>query len=610
MIYSSLSECVIDLEKNGHLVRVKEEVDPNLEMAEIHRRIFDKKGPAVFFERVKGSPFPAVSNLFGTMDRARFIFRSTLNNVKKIMELKGDPSLFMKNPFRYAPVPFAMISALPRKMDDGAALFSKCRISDIPQIKCWPMDGGAFVLLPQVYSEDPYKNSIFTSNMGMYRIQLSGNDYVQDKEIGLHYQIRRDIGIHHSKAMEKGEKLKVSIFVGGPPAHTLGAVMPLPEGVPEAVFAGVLAGRRFRYSRKNGHVISLDADFCITGTIDPNRTKPEGPFGDHLGYYSLVHEFPFLNVESVYHRKDAVWPFTVVGRPPQEDSIFGELIHEITAPVTPSAIPGVKALHAVDASGVHPLLLAIGSERYVPYQSRKPMELLTLANAILGFGHCSLAKYLFIIAGEDAPRLDIHDIQAFFVHMLERVNFETDCHFQTATTIDTLDYSGEGLNKGSKMIIAAAGNPKRKLGNEIKGDLKLPEGFSEPRTAMPGVLVVNGPKFIDVVQGEKGAKTFADFLDKAGSPEDYPLFIIADDSVFVSKNINNFLWTVFTRSNPSHDVYGAGEFIRHKHWGCSGPLIIDARLKPHHAPPLIEDPDVSARVDLLGKKAGSLYGKI
>lgn len=610
MIYSSLSECVIDLEKNGHLVRVKEEVDPNLEMAEIHRRIFDKKGPAIFFEKVKGTPFPAVSNLFGTMDRARFIFRSTLNNVKKIMELKGDPSRFMKNPFRYAPVPFAMISALPRKMNEGAALYSKCSISDLPQIRCWPKDGGSFVLLPQVYSEDPYKRNIFNSNMGMYRIQLSGNEYAPDKEIGLHYQIRRDIGIHHTKAVEKGEKLRVSIFVGGPPSHTLSAVMPLPEGVPEAVFAGVLAGRRFRYARKDGHVISLDADFCITGTIDPERTKPEGPFGDHLGYYSLVHEFPYLKVDSVYHRKDAIWPFTVVGRPPQEDSVFGELIHEITDPVTPSAIPGVRALHAVDASGVHPLLLAIGSERYVPYQSRKPMELLTIANAILGFGHCSLAKYLFIVAGEDAPRLDIHNVQAFFMHMLERMNPETDFHFQTATTIDTLDYSGEGLNKGSKMIIASAGAPRTRLAGEIKGDLKLPEGFSDPRTVMPGVMAVNGPRFIDAVQGENDAKELGEFLGNAGFPEGFPLLIICDDSTFVSKNMNNFLWTVFTRSNPSHDVYGAGEFIRHKHWGCRGPLIIDARLKPHHAPPLIEDPDVSASVDMLFKKTGSLYGKI
>lgn len=610
MIYGSMIECVNDLEKHGHIVRVKEEVDPDLEMAEIHRRIFEKKGPAVFYERVGQSTFPAVSNLFGTMDRARFIFRSTLKNVKKIMELKGDPSQFMKNPFRYAPVPFAMISALPRKMKTGPVLDSECRISDIPGTRCWPMDGGAFILLPQVYSEDPYKKNIFASNTGMYRIQLSGNDYVTDREIGLHYQIRRDIGIHHSRAIEKGERLKVSIFVGGPPAHTLAAVMPLPEGVPEAVFAGLLAGRRFRYTRINGHLVSLDADFCITGTINPDRTKPEGPFGDHLGYYSLVHDFPYLEVESVYHRKDAVWPFTVVGRPPQEDSIFGELIHEITAPVTPAAIPGVRALHAVDASGVHPLLLAIGSERYVPYQSRKPMELMTLANSILGFGHCSLAKYLFIVAGEDSPALDIHDVQAFFVHMLERVDFEKDCHFQTSTTIDTLDYSGESLNRGSKMIIAAAGNRKRKLSVEIQSDFRLPEGFSEPRTAMPGVMVVKGPAFVNAGKGKKDAEVLCEFLDVSGTPEGFPLFVIADDSGFVSKNISNFLWAVFTRSNPSHDVHGAGEFIMYKHWGCRGALIIDARLKPHHAPPLTENDEVSARVDMLGKKTGSLYGII
>jgi len=312
MRYRSLNECVMDLEKNNHLVRIKEEINPNLEMAEIQRRIYQANGPALLFERVGGSPFPAVSNLFGTIERSRFIFRSTFDRVKRLIELKADPSLFIKHPHSYLKTVLSGLHALPKRVSSGPVFARKTSIDKLPQIKSWPDDGGAFILLPQVYSEDPYYNSIMKSNMGMYRIQISGNDYIQNKEIGLHYQIRRDIGVHHSKAIEMGKPLRVSIFVGGHPAHTFSAVMPLPEGLPEVAFAGLLAGRRFRYARKKNFTISVDADFCITGTIIPDKTCLEGPFGDHIGYYSLKHNFPVIKVDSVYHRKDAIWPFTSV----------------------------------------------------------------------------------------------------------------------------------------------------------------------------------------------------------------------------------------------------------------------------------------------------------
>lgn len=610
MIYASMKECILDLEKHGHLVRVQEEIDPDLEMAEVHRRVYQAGGPAILFERVKGSPFPAVSNLYGTMNRARFMFRSTLEQVMRLMQIPANPMAAIRKPWKYIGLSGTGLKALPRKVKSGPVLAGETAISRLPQVRCWPGDGGPFILLPQVYSEDPVKPGIMLSNLGMYRIQMAGNQYVKDQELGLHYQIHRGIGLHHANALRKGEPLKVSVFVGGPPGHTLAAIMPLPEQMPEVAFAGLLAGRRFRYTYRNGYAISTDADFCITGTVVPGKTKPEGPFGDHLGYYSLTHEFPYLNVEHVYHRKDAIWPFTVVGRPPQEDTIFGALIHEITKPVVPASIPGVDALHAVDAAGVHPLLLAVGREQYVPYAPREPRQILTLANAILGFGQCSLAKYLFITAREDCPDLDIHDIKGFFTHVLERVDWRRDLHFQTRTTIDTLDYSGDGLNRGSKLAVAAAGEPKRTLARTLDDRLKLPGGFKQPVLALPGVVIISAPARQDAETGEQDALYLADYLEKAGYPDDLALIVIAEDSEFTARHINNFLWVTFTRSNPSHDVYGVGSFTDHKHWGCSGPLIIDARLKPHHAPPLIESPEVSRRADRLFTKGGSLYGII
>lgn len=621
MGYRSLQACVRDLERHGHLVRIKEEMDPNLEMAEIQRRVYEAQGPAILFERVKGSPFPAVCNLYGTMDRCHFMFRDTIERVKKVIALKADPSAFFKNPFGYFDLPKAGLNALPKRFWGGAPVMeAQTTIDQLPQIKSWPMDGGPFVTLPQVYTEDPYKPKPMQSNIGMYRVQLGGNSYQANRQIGIHYQIHRGIGVHHAQALEKGEALKVSVFVGGPPSHSFAAVMPLPEGLAEVMFAGMLGGRSWKYKKVNGHTISALADFCIVGTIEPD-TLPEGPFGDHLGYYSLTHEFPVMKVEAVYHRKDAIWPFTVVGRPPQEDTSFGHLIHELTGPLVPTEIAGLHAMNAVDAAGVHPLLLAIGSERYVPYGERKPQEILTIANAVLGFNQASLAKYLVIAAQEDQPRLDVNDIPAFFQHVLERIDWRRDLHFQTRTTIDTLDYSGTGFNEGSKVVMAAAGKQARELAVELPENLQLPEGFGRPKVAQAGIIVIEAMAFSNqekaMEEMDKLAKSlegqgFAASAEGSAAPgcKGFPLVLVVDDSEFTSAKLNNWLWVTFTRSNPSHDVYGVAAAMRFKHWGCEGPLIIDARIKPHHAPPLVEDPAVTRRVDALAAKGGPLHGVI
>lgn len=609
MTYKSLRECVDDLDQNGHLLRIEEEIDPYLEAAEIHRRIFQTGGPAVYFANVKNCQFPMVSNLFGSMDRVRFMFRHTLRAVERVVAMKVDPMQYLWKPWEYALAVKTAITTLPKPVWNGPVLKHECKISDIPQVQSWKDDGGAFITLPQVYTEEPGNPNVMKSNLGMYRVQLSGNEYEQDKEIGLHYQIHRGIGVHHARAVERGEPLRANIFIGGPPAMSVAAVMPLPEGLSEMMFAGALSGRRVPMWRAKGKLpVHVNADFCITGTIDPDKRKPEGPFGDHLGYYSLAHNFPVLNVDKVYHRKDAIYPFTVVGRPPQEDTMFGELIHELTGDVIPTVLPGVKAVHAVDAAGVHPLLLAIGSERYVPYEKRtRPQELLTQANAILGQGQISLAKYVWIAADQDNPDLEIHNIEAFFKHMLERVDWKRDVHFQTCTTIDTLDYSGSGFNEGSKVVIAAVGVPVRKLPHENSSEFNLPEGFSLPKVCMPGILAVQGPKH-EVDDNE--VDHFCAYFDEQHSINQFPLILIVDDSEFCARTLNNWIWATFTRSNPAAHIYGIASFTENKHWGCRGSLVIDARYKAHQAPPLLEDPEVNKRVDQLASKGGPLHGII
>jgi 4-hydroxy-3-polyprenylbenzoate decarboxylase len=609
MAYKSLRQAALDLEKHGQLLRIKTEVDPNLEIAEIHRRIFEAKGPAILFERVKGSPFQALSNLYGTFERTDFLFRHTINKVQKVIELKADPTNFFKNPLRYTSAPFTALSALPKRKQLGAPiLHGTTTIDQLPLIKSWPMDGGAFVTMPQVITLPPKTKSIMQSNIGMYRVQLSGNEYVINKEVGMHYQLHRGIGVHHTMYNETDEPFRASVVIGGPPSYAFAAIMPLPEGLTEMTFAGMMGGHRFGYVWKNGHILPAFADFVITGVIKKQEKKPEGPFGDHLGYYSLQHDFPVMEVENVYYRKDAIWHFSIVGRPPQEDSSFGYLIHNLVKLLTPQEFPGIKEINAVDAAGVHPLLLAIGSERYMPFRERKPEEIITQANRIIGSGQTSLAKFLFIAAHGDDPNLNTHHMDDYFRHVLERIDLTRDLHFQTRTTIDTLDYSGSGWNEGSKVVIACCGPKKRDLKAELPSDFSLPNGFSAPKFVQHGILAIQATPFTGE-QDRAMINVLTQHLERFDLTH-IPMIVVCDDSQFLVETFNNFVWATFTRTNPSHDIYGVGSFIEFKHWGCTSSLVLDARIKPHHAPVLETDPKVSQKVDRLFSKGGELYGVI
>jgi len=602
-MYKDLEQALLDLEKAGMLKRVQREVDPYLEMAEIARQTFDAHGPAILFEHVKGSPFRAVCNVFGTQERLDYLFRDTLKETQTAVLFKSNPVEFFKHasPANLLNAARTGIHFLPRK-SGSIHDFEECKLSDLPQIVCWPEDGGAFVTLPQVATRPGEKSSIMTTNVGMYRIQISGNDYAAN-ECGLHYQIKRDIARHHQKAIEEGRPLKVSIFIGGPPAHTVAAVMPMPENLSELLFAGMLSGRRFRYFIHDGYLVSSDADFCILGELQP-ELKPEGPFGDHIGYYSDRHPFPYLKVKKVLCKKNAIYPFTVVGRPPQEDTLFGNFIHQITKPMVPASIPGLIALHAVDEAGVHPLCLALAHERFRPYakpDEQEPLELLKTAHAILGFNQASLTKYLLIAAQEDETqnhKIDVNNVAGFFSHILERIDFSRDLHFETCTSIDTLDYTGSKINHGSKLTIAAAGPVRRKLRhdpNDLKG-LNIP-GVQAANIPMPGAIILECDAY-DENTRDTLIQQIEAALDYWQYRENYPWITLVDSAPILDHSLNttklsDFLWLTFTRSNPAKDVFGFKANIQDKHWRCNAPIIIDARIKPHHQKALCITKEIS-----------------
>ncbi|MBD5608580.1 MAG: UbiD family decarboxylase [Desulfovibrio sp.] len=611
MGYSSLQTCVADLLATGRLRVIDAPLDPDQEIPAVQRRAFVVGAPALLFANPKGCSFPLLANLFGTRERVNYIFRDALDNLKFLFQAKSEPAKIFGSPLKFLKSMLGARHLLPR--EEGAwetrgsvpALERVCAKSDLPRLVSWPKDGGGFATLPLVYSE----NSRGKGNLGMYRVQLDGNEYEAD-EAGLHYQIHRGIGAHHAEALAIGQRLPVHICVGGPPALSVAAVMPLPENISEILFAGYLAGGGVRIARKPRFNLPVfaDCDFTIVGSIG-TKTKPEGPFGDHLGYYSLKHDFPVLKIDKIFHRKDAIWPFTTVGRPPQEDTVFGDLIHELTAPLVNQVFAGIREVRAVDATGVHPLLLAIGEERYAPYEKKpKPRELLTSAFHLLGTTQTSLAKYL-LIAGR-AAGLTVSDIPGFFRHILERTNFSTDLRSITGATCDTLDYSGSALNEGSKLIWACQFEKLRELGREIKDLPSLPAGYGNPRVVAPGVLAIGAPTHAAPrgKQDEEIEKDLLVRLEKWRERDSFPLVVAVDDPDFCARSFDNFLWVTFTRSDPAVDVYGVRSRTDAKRWLCEAPLLIDARMKGHFAPILEEDPQVAKKVESLAKAGAPLAG--
>ncbi len=647
------------------MVRIEQPIDSYLELAAVQRRVFERGGPALYFADVYSScsfgengekrlgeritcSFPVVSNLFGTSERLEYIFRGAIGPLKTAIGWGGDPLAGLaaiaenrwnwRTPFRAIASSWSLLNtaryARPKTVRTGPVLQNETVLERLPQLITWPEDGGPFITLPQVYTENPDRPGLLHSNLGMYRVQIAGNRYRRNTEAGLHYQIHRGIAGHHATAIARNQPLRVSVFVGGAPAMSLAAIMPLPENMSELLFAGMLGRHRISMIRgqrtedsekiKNGGTVENDvknpasaniknlssplyseADFCICGYLDPERTAPEGPFGDHLGYYSLQHEFPIFCVEKVYHRTGAIWPLTVVGRPPQEDSVIGKFIHELTGEAVPKKIPGVREIRAVDEAGVHPLLLAIGSERYHPYdpeEQNRSAELHTLAHAILGFGQLSLAKYLFLAAREDDPRLSVEKTERFLMHVLSRFDGTMDLHFTTRTNTDTLDYTGGELHRGSKLAIAVCGKPIRELPERLDESFgesfarAAEQGVFDPRVVIPGILTLVGPDYRDRVSGESERKRLVEAFGPGDPINRFPLIVLLDRKA-PRATFRDFLWCTFTKSDPANDLDGIGAFTDRKHWGVRGSLVIDARSKPHHAPELIEDPAVAARAD-------------
>lgn len=565
MRIKSTSEFVKELQIQNELLIIEEEVDPILELAEIQRRVVAKRGPAILFKNVKGSRFSVVTNLYGSERRMKIAFgeepvrfiRKIATTIQHILPPTPAKIWDLRNiAFQALKVGLKRVSSAPVLENTLDSLY------ELPTLMSWPKDGGRFVTLPLVYTESPKTGK---GNLGMYRIQIYG-----PMETGMHIQIHRGGGNHYYEAEKEGHFLPVHIYAGGPPALTIAAVAPLPEEISELILASLLLGEKLKI-QKNINVSPLpvvaDADFLIQGVIPPKIRKPEGPFGDHYGYYALKHDYPIVQVKRIYHRKNAIWPATVVGRPPQEDHWIAEYLQDLLSPLFPVVMPAVKKVWAYEESGVHSLAAAVVKERYQG-------EAFTGALRILGEGQLSLAKVL-LITDQD---VDLKNFRETFITVLGRMNPITDLHIFANISQDTLDYTGPAVNQGSKAIFLGSGKKKNDLKTQFKGKLSN-SSFKNPKIPYPGTLVVSGPKY--KLKDGVPAK-----LLKEKSIQDFLFVFLVDDSEDTIRSDHDFIWSVFTRFEPAGDIYANTKLIRN-HPAFYPPIVVDCRMKTWY-PPLTE----------------------
>lgn len=562
------------LRREHELVEISAEVDPYLEVAEIHRRVIERGGPALLFARVKGSDFPIVTNLFGTTRRVDLAFggypEDLMRRVAELPHTLMPPSAGRLWEHRETLTSLARVGLRRERFDSTYAIDRPARLTKLPLLQLWPLDGGSFITLPLVYTEHPTTG---IHNLGMYRIQR-----YDDETTGLHCQIGKGGGFHLAAAKALGQNLPVTITVGGPPALILSAIAPLPENVPELLFASFVLGERLPLMENpiGPYPLMRDAEFTLVGEVNPNETLPEGPFGDHYGYYSLKHEYPVFRCKGVIRRPGAIYPATVVGKPRQEDFYIGEYLQRLMSPVFPLVMPQVIDLWSYGETGFHSLAAAVVQERYA-------RESLGAAFRILGEGQLSLTKFLLLVD----KRMDLTNFTAVLEYILERADFSTDLKIFSNTAMDTLDYAGPKVNHGSKGLLVGCGEPRRALPRRFQGE--LPPHTRAARPICGGCLVVEGAAFSQ-------AKQLPEALAATPSLSQWPLVVLVDNLDSATANASAFLWTTFTRFDPASDIFAKGSSLIRNHVSYTPPIVIDARMKPWYPAEVACDPDTERRV--------------
>ena len=582
MSFPDLRSFLAHLEAKGDLARISAEVDCDQDVTIIQHRVLAAGGPALLFERVKGSPYRLVSNLFGTPARVSAAFGRAPGEIGQ-----GLVDLARR---LMPPTPAALwasrgqimraLRARLRNVRTGPVMetcFEPPGLDRLPCLTCWPLDGGPFFTLPLVHTRDPQTG---VGNLGIYRLQR-----YDAASTGMHWQIEKGGGAHFSKSCEMNRPLSVSVMLGGPPALTLAAIAPLPEGVDERLLAALILGRPLDVvpRRATGHRIAASAEFVLEGSVSPGDVRKEGPFGDHLGHYSHSAEFPVFRVDRVLARRDAILPATVVGKPPQEDYFIGEALQELTLPLLRLTQPGLADLWAYPETGFHPLAVAAVRQRYA-------REALKHAMAVLGAGQLSLTKVLIVVDHDVNVRNFATVSQAMWNHLAAA----DGVHLLAPTAQDTLDFTGPAMNEGSRLILLAAGNGREALRGAPPANPPPPSEIHLHVTALarlgPAVLVAQVVADADrqgVSRALAAHPVTREYLFHVLVSPDVPL----DDPRLI-------LWGWFTRFDPLADIHPAGRRLEGNRLILQFPIAIDATWKTGYRRPVAFDADHQRRVEI------------
>ncbi|HAK55561.1 MAG: UbiD family decarboxylase [Vicinamibacterales bacterium] len=575
MAFPDLRAFIDQLRRNRDLVEVGAPVDCHLEAAEIHRRVIAAGGPALLFTNVEGADFPLVTNLFGTAQRAELAFGERPQRL--IRRLVGLVETFLPpTPAKLwgaRDIGFDLMKVGLKRGRGGPVtevVTDDVRLDRLPALTTWPDDGGPFVTLPLVFTQHPDGRG---HNLGMYRLHVH-----DQRSTGMHWQIGKGGGFHYQVAESRGEALPATVFLGGPPALMLSAIAPLPENVPELMLASLIAGERLRLADGDWpHPLVANAEFALIGEVPPGERRPEGPFGDHYGYYSLQHDYPVFHVRTMARRRDAIYPATVVGKPRQEDFFIGDLLQELLSPLFPVVMPAVEQLWSYGETGYHSLAAAVVKQRYT-------REAMASAFRILGEGQLSLTKFLLVTD----RAVDLRNFPATLEHILARTDPEADLYIFSNLSMDTLDYTGPEVNLGSKGVWLGLGDAVRELPRTFTAGA-VPHGVSDVQVFCGGCLVVGVPP--REAEPDIAARIGS---DPAFAP--WPLVALTDEPARAVKSATNFLWTTFTRFEPAADIHAAATRVVRNHLAYTAPIVIDARLKPGFPAELTCREDVATTV--------------
>ena len=445
MAYNDLRDFITALERAGELKRIRFEVDPHLEITEFADRSVKHGGPALLFEKPKGSSIPVLINAFASTKRMQVALEvdsvdEIAARISEYLQMKVPQGLI--NKLKMLPKLAEIGSFFPKIVNDGACKEviqrEKFSLRDLPVLHCWPQDGGPFITLPLVFSKNPETGK---RNCGMYRMQV-----YDERTTGMHWQTHKQGAEHHRRLIAQGKKrMDVAVAIGSDPATMYSAILPLPPDLDEMMIAGFLRGKPVEMVKCETSDIEVpaNAEIVLEGYLELGEMRTEGPFGDHTGFYSLEDEYPVFHVTCVTRRKHPIYATTIVGPPPMEDFYMGKAIERIFLPLMRMQLPEVRDI-CMPAEGIFHNLILVSIRKSYPGHARKVMH------AIWGLGQAMFSKCIVVVD----EGVDVQDVREVAWKALNNIDPQRDIEFVTGP-VDSLDHASRLPNFGSKMGVDA-----------------------------------------------------------------------------------------------------------------------------------------------------------